>query len=142
MSTVCAQREIEVATRGRGLHEVTREVTTAVADAGLTSGLANVFVQHTSCSLLITENADPDVRGDLERWLERLVADGDALFRHRDEGPDDMSAHVRAALTATSLGIPVRDGRLALGRWQGVFVFEHRTSPHRRRLVVTLLGER
>ena len=141
MSAVCAQRTIELATRGRGLHEVTAPVAEAVSAAGLVTGLANVFVQHTSCSLLIGENADPAVCRDLERWLERLVVDGDALFEHRDEGPDDMSAHVRSALTAVSLGVPVHESRLQLGRWQGIFLFEHRVRPHRRRIVLTLLGE-
>jgi secondary thiamine-phosphate synthase enzyme len=130
-----------VETRGRGLLEVTRPVTEWVDEAGLATGLLTVFVRHTSASLLIQENADPDVRGDLDRFFARLVPDGDPLFRHRDEGADDMPAHVRAALTATQLSIPLSDGRLALGTWQGIYLWEHRTRPHRRELVLHLLGE-
>jgi secondary thiamine-phosphate synthase enzyme len=128
-------------TRGRGLLEVNRPVTEWVAEARIDTGLLTVFVRHTSASLLIQENADPDVRGDLDRFFARLVPDGDALFRHRDEGPDDMPAHVRAALTAVQLSIPVSGGRLALGTWQGIYVWEHRTRPHRRELALHLVGE-
>ena len=99
--------------------------------------MANVFVHHTSCSLLLNENADPEVRRDFERFLSRLVPDGDPLFRHTDEGPDDMPAHVRAALTATTLTLPVVGNRGALGTWQGIYLFEHRTAPHRRRITVS-----
>lgn len=130
-----------VETRGRGLLEVTRPVTEWVDAAGLATGLLSVFVRHTSASLLIQENADPDVRGDLDRFFARLVPDGDPLFRHRDEGADDMPAHVRAALTAVQLSVPLCDGRLALGTWQGIYLWEHRTRPHRRELVLHLLGE-
>ena len=130
-----------VETRGRGLLEVTRPVTEWVDEAGLATGLLTVFVRHTSASLLIQENADPDVRGDLDRFFARLVPDGDPLFRHRDEGADDMPAHVRAALTAVQLSVPLSDGRLALGTWQGIYLWEHRTRPHRRELVLHLLGE-
>ena len=128
-------------TRGRGLLEVTRPVTEWVAEASLATGLLTVFVRHTSASLLIQENADPDLRGDLDRFFARLVPDGDPLFRHRDEGADDMPAHVRAALTAVQLSVPLSDGRLALGTWQGIYLWEHRTRPHRRELVLHLLGE-
>jgi secondary thiamine-phosphate synthase enzyme len=128
-------------TRGRGLLEVTRPVTEWVAEAGLAIGLLTVFVRHTSASLLIQENADPDVRGDLDRFFARLVPDGDPLFRHRDEGADDMPAHVRAALTAVQLSIPLSEGRLALGTWQGIYLWEHRTRPHRRELALHLAGE-
>ena len=100
-----------------------------------------MFVAHTSCGLVVSENADPDVRADLERWLTRLVSDGDALFAHDAEGPDDMAAHVRSVLTGVSLTLPVADGTLALGTWQGVFVWEHRTAPHRRTVRVTVTGE-
>ena len=130
-----------VETRGRGLLEVTRPVTEWVDEAGLSTGLLTVFVRHTSASLLIQENADPDVRGDLDRFFARLVPDGDPLFRHRDEGADDIPAHVRAALTAVQLSVPVSDGRMALGTWQGIYLWEHRTRPHRRELVLHLLGE-
>ena len=128
-------------TRGRGLFEVTGPVVEWVADAGLSSGLMTVFVRHTSASLLIQENADPDVRGDLDRFFARLVPDGDALYRHRDEGADDMPAHVRAALTAVQLSVPLSGGRLALGTWQGIYLWEHRARPHRRELALHLLGE-
>lgn len=128
-------------TRGRGLLEVTRPVTEWVDEAGLATGLLTVFVRHTSASLLIQENADPDVRADLDRFFARLVPDGDPLFRHRDEGADDMPAHVRAALTAVQLSVPLSDGRLALGTWQGIYLWEHRTRPHRRELVLHLLGK-
>ncbi|MET0208370.1 MAG: secondary thiamine-phosphate synthase enzyme YjbQ [Burkholderiaceae bacterium] len=128
-------------TRGRGLLEVSRAVASWVDAAGLASGLLTVFVRHTSASLLIQENADPDVRGDLDRFFARLVPDGDPIFRHRDEGADDMPAHVRAALTAVQLSIPLVDGRLALGTWQGLYLWEHRTRSHRRELVLHLLGE-
>jgi len=130
-----------VETRGRGLLEVTRPVTEWVDEACLATGLLTVFVRHTSASLLIQENADPDVRGDLDRFFARLVPDGDPLFRHRDEGADDMPAHVRAALTAVQLSVPLCDGRLVLGTWQGIYLWEHRTRPHRRELVLHLLGE-
>ena len=128
-------------TRGRGLLEVTRPLSEWVDEAGLATGLLTVFVRHTSASLLIQENADPDVRGDLDRFFARLVPDGDPLFRHRDEGADDMPAHVRAALTAVQLSVPLSDGRLVLGTWQGIYLWEHRTRPHRRELVLHLLGE-
>ena len=128
-------------TRGRGLLDVTLPVSDWVAEAGFATGLLAVFVRHTSASLIIQENADPDVRGDLDRFFARLVPDGDALFRHRDEGADDMPAHVRAALTAVQLSIPVTDGRLALGTWQGVYLWEHRLRGHRRTLTLHLLGE-
>ena len=128
-------------TRGRGMLDVTRPVADWVAESGLATGLLTVFVRHTSASLVIQENADPDVRGDLDRFFARLVPDGDALFRHRDEGADDMPAHVRAALTAVQLSIPLSDGRLALGTWQGIYLWEHRLRPHRRELVLHLLGE-
>jgi len=128
-------------TRGRGLIEVTRPVAAWVEESGLGTGLLTVFVRHTSASLLIQENADPDVRGDLDRFFARLVPDGDALFRHRDEGADDMPAHVRAALTAVQLTIPLSGGRLVLGTWQGIYLWEHRTRGHRREMALHLLGE-
>ena len=128
-------------TRGRGLLEITGPVVDWVDAARLDNGLLTVFVRHTSASLLIQENADPDVRGDLDRFFARLVPDGDALFVHRDEGPDDMPAHVRAALTAVQLSVPLVGGRLALGTWQGIYLWEHRLRPHRREVVLHLLGE-
>jgi len=131
----------EVRTRGRGTYDVTGRVVEAVGASGIRDGLCTVFVHHTSASLLVNENADPQVREDLDAFLARLVPDGDPLFRHVAEGPDDMPAHVRSALTLTSLGVPVADGRCDLGTWQGIFLWEHRTSSHRRRLTVTIVGE-
>jgi secondary thiamine-phosphate synthase enzyme len=128
-------------TRGRGLHEITDAVARWVAESGLRLGLLTVFVRHTSASLLVQENADPVVQADLERFLARLVPDGDPLFRHRDEGPDDMPAHVRAALTAVQLSIPLVDGRLVLGTWQGVYLYEHRRAGHERTIALHLFGE-
>jgi secondary thiamine-phosphate synthase enzyme len=127
--------------RGRGLFEITRPVLDWIDEAGLTTGLVTLFVRHTSASLLIQENADPDVRGDLDRFFARLVPDGDTLFRHRDDGADDMPAHVRAALTAVQLSIPLSGGRLALGTWQGIYLWEHRLRPHVREVALHLLGE-
>lgn len=130
----------EVETHGRGIVDVTARVQGAVWKAQVTAGLCTVFVHHTSASLLISENADPDVLFDLERFMARLVPDGDALYRHVAEGPDDMPSHVRAALTQTSLSIPVAAGRCDLGTWQAVYLWEHRHAPHRRRLTVSVLG--
>lgn len=127
-------------TKGRGTLDITADVAAAVADSGVQCGLAHVFVQHTSCSLTITENADPDVRRDLETLMGRLVPDGDPAYRHDLEGPDDMAAHARSVLTDTGLTIPIGGGRLLLGTWQGVFLWEHRTAPQRRSVVVTVLG--
>ena len=128
-------------TRGRGLLEITRPVVAFARDSGIGEGLLTLFVRHTSASLLVQENADPVVRDDLERFFARLVPDGDALFRHRDEGPDDMPAHVRAALTAVHVAIPLSGGRLALGTWQGIYLWEHRVRPHRREVAAHLIGE-
>jgi len=130
-----------VRTPGRGLVEITGEVRACVAASGIREGLLTLFVRHTSASLLVQENADPAVRDDLERFFARLVRDGDPLFEHQDEGADDMPAHVRSALTATQLSIPVVDGRLALGTWQGVYLWEHRFRAHARELVVHVIGE-
>lgn len=130
--------QLTISTPGRSIQDITRTIRDVVDQSGIHEGLCHVFVQHTSASLLIQENADPDVRGDLERWMSRLVQDGDAIFRHTDEGPDDMSAHIRSVLTATSLTVPVVQGRLALGTWQGLYLWEHRARPHRRRLIVTV----
>jgi secondary thiamine-phosphate synthase enzyme len=134
-------REIVVATRGPGLYEIGDEIAGWVARSGIAEGLLTLHVRHTSASLLVQENADPEVRRDLERFFRRLVPPGDPLFRHTAEGPDDMPAHVRAALTATTLSVPVTAGRPALGTWQGIYLFEHRDAPHRRHVVVHLLGE-
>src|SRR5262245_29586744 len=127
-------------TNGRGTHEITDRVEKIVRASGISDGLCNLFLHHTSASLILCENADPSVRRDLERFFARLVPDGDPIFRHVVEGPDDMPAHVRTILTQNSLTIPVLNGELELGTWQGVYVWEHRTGPQRRRLTVTLLG--
>jgi secondary thiamine-phosphate synthase enzyme len=134
------QAILELATRGRGTVDISREVERVVGDSGVRCGLVHVFVQHTSCSLTITENADPDVRRDLETIIGRLAPDGDPAYRHDTEGPDDMAAHARSMLTATGLTVPLGDGRLLLGTWQGIYLWEHRTAPHRRKVVVTVLG--
>ena len=133
--------ELAIATRGRGTYDITREVARVVSEARVRDGLATVWVHHTSASLIVCENADPAVRRDLEAFVARLVPDGDRLFTHTDEGDDDMPAHVRTVLTQTSIGVPIADGKLALGTWQGLYLWEHRTAPHDRRITVTILGE-
>ena len=134
------QHSISIETRGRGTVDITGEIADCVRDAGITEGLCHVFVHHTSASLILCENADPDVRRDLEAFMARLVPDGDSLFRHVIEGPDDMSAHVRSVLTDSALSLPVIDGRCGLGTWQGIYLYEHRTAGHRRRVTVTVMG--
>lgn len=131
----------EVTTQGRGLYDMTDEVLRWVTVTGVREGLLTLFVRHTSASLVIQENADPGVRHDLERFFARLVPDGDPLFEHTQEGPDDMPAHVRAALTQTSLSIPVVAGAPMLGTWQGIYLYEHRRAGHRRQVVAQLHGE-
>lgn len=132
---------LSVPTRGQGLVEVTGPVARWLAGQGIATGLLTVFCRHTSASLTIQENADPDVCRDLERFFKRLVAEDPSLYDHRAEGPDDMPAHIRAALTNVQLSIPVVEGRMALGTWQGLYLFEHRNAPHDRRIVLHLLGE-
>lgn len=129
-----------LSTRARGTYEVTRQVQQIVAGSGIDRGLCTVFVHHTSASVILCENADPGVRKDLERFFARFVPDGDPLFEHVDEGADDMPAHIRSIVTQNSLSIPVRDGRCDLGTWQGVYLWEHRTSPHQRRITVSIVG--
>lgn len=136
-----AFHEIDVPTRGKGLYAFTPLVRDWVAASGIRQGLLTLFIRHTSASLLIQENYDPDVQADLERFFARLVKDGDPLFAHSLEGPDDMPAHVRAALTQTHLSIPVRQGAMMLGSWQGIYLYEHRHQPQRRRVAIHLLGE-
>lgn len=131
---------LEVPTPGRGFHEISSELQQAVRQSGVANGLCHVFLRHTSASLLVTENADPDVRRDLEQFISRLVPDGDPAYIHSAEGPDDMPAHIRSVLTATELTLPVRDGRLALGTWQGAYLWEHRHRPHRRLIDITIIG--
>ncbi|HEX6810521.1 MAG TPA: secondary thiamine-phosphate synthase enzyme YjbQ [Planctomycetota bacterium] len=133
-------RRLSVQTRGRGLHEITAEIREAVTASALRQGLCTVFVQHTSCSLLIQENADPSAARDLERWLDRTVPDGEAFYTHVAEGPDDMPSHVKAMLLPTSLSIPVLDAGLMLGRWQGIYLFEHRRAGSLRHVVVQVGG--
>jgi len=133
--------ELTLATRGRGLYEFTRQVQAWIAQHGCGSGLITLHLQHTSASLLIQENADPDVRTDFERFFARLVPDGDPLFAHTCEGDDDMPAHVRTALTTVNLSIPVNNGRLTLGTWQGIYLWEHRRVPHARRVAMHFIGE-
>jgi secondary thiamine-phosphate synthase enzyme len=132
---------IEVATRGKGLYHCSREIERWVRQCGLQTGLLTVFLQHTSASLTVQENADPDVVLDLADFFEKLVPDNPRLYRHTIEGPDDMPAHIRAALTMTQLSIPLVGGELALGTWQGIYVFEHREMPHRRSVILHLIGE-
>jgi len=129
-------RTLTITTTHQGLMEVTNRIAAVVADADLAEGLCTIFIRHTSASLVIQENADPSARHDLEAWLNRLVPEDDPTFTHRDEGPDDMPSHIKAALTATSMSIPIVGGRLALGRWQGIFLWEHRRRSHQRELVV------
>ena len=134
------QKTLTIETHGPGLTEFTGKAAEIVAASGIETGLANIFCRHTSASLLIQENADPDVQQDLVAFFKRLVPDGDPLFIHRAEGPDDMSAHVKTALTQTTLTIPIADGALMLGTWQGIYLFEHRHRPHTRSVVVQLIG--
>ena len=132
---------LQVATKGREFHDITREVAAQVKAAKISEGLATVHLQHTSASLVIQENADPGVRRDLERFMTRVCPDGDPMFEHDYEGPDDMPAHVRTALTAVNLSIPITSGRLALGTWQGIYLWEHRHAGHRRKVTVHLIGK-
>jgi len=134
------QQAFELAPRGRGLHDVTAEVRRAVAAAGVRTGLCNVFVQHTSASLVVQENADPAVLRDLQRWVDRIAPEH-ADYEHDAEGSDDMPAHIRATMTRTAETVPVSGGELALGTWQAIYLWEHRRSPHRRTLLVTIWGQ-
>jgi secondary thiamine-phosphate synthase enzyme len=134
------QQTLDFRTRGRGTTEITADIQRVVASSGVKTGLCNVFLQHTSASLILCENADPDVRRDLETLLSRLAPDGDLQYVHDTEGPDDMASHARSVLTSNSLSIPVSEGRLALGIWQGIYLYEHRTAPHARSALVTIHG--
>jgi secondary thiamine-phosphate synthase enzyme len=136
-----AQETVTIPTEGPGLYEFTDAVAQWTADQGISTGILTLFSRHTSASLVIQENADPQVLDDLQRFFRRLVPNGDPLFLHTAEGPDDMPAHVKSALTATSLNVPVGKGRPLLGIWQGIYLFEHRTQPHRRQVTLHLLGE-
>ncbi|MGE5523047.1 MAG: secondary thiamine-phosphate synthase enzyme YjbQ [Rhodospirillaceae bacterium] len=136
------QDHFDVKTAGRGTTEITAQVARLVRASGVRCGVANVFVRHTSCSLTITENADPSVRRDLETLARRWAPDGDPAYRHDTEGDDDMAAHARSVLAGCSLTVPIHDGSLLLGTWQGIFLWEHRTQPHARTVVVTVMGEK
>ncbi|MFP3874370.1 MAG: secondary thiamine-phosphate synthase enzyme YjbQ [Thiohalophilus sp.] len=135
-----AQEQFSVSTRGRGTYDITASVRKVIEGAGIETGLCHVFVHHTSASLILCENADPAVRRDLETFMAHVVPDGDPMFEHIDEGPDDMPAHVRTILTQTDLTLPVSGGRCALGTWQGIYLWEHRTAAHQRRITVTIQG--
>ena len=133
--------QFSVSTKGRGIYAISNKVESWVQDQNIRSGLLTLFIPHTSASLLIQENADPDVLKDLARFFNRLVPDGDPLYDHQAEGPDDMPAHIRSALTQTQLSIPIRNKEMALGIWQGIYLFEHRVHPHTRKVLLHLLGE-
>ncbi len=135
------QESLTISTPGAGTQEITADVARIVRNSGVECGIATVFCRHTSCSLVIMENADPTARRDLERWMDRLVPVNDSGFRHTFEGPDDMPSHIKMALTRTTEVVPVNSGQLQLGTWQGIFLWEHRVAPHRRRLIVTVQGE-
>lgn len=135
------QQTLSIQTAARTTHNLTREVQSIVAESGIQTGICHIFVQHTSASLMLCENADPDVRLDLETFMQHIVPDGDPMFRHQDEGPDDMSAHIRTVLTNPDLTVPVTAGQCALGIWQGIYLWEHRTQRHQRRIIVTVQGE-
>jgi|SRR5215217_7093312 len=136
-----SREHITVATRGQGLYEFTRQLRSFVQQSGVSEGLVTVFVRHTSCSLLVQENADPDVQTDLIGFFRRLVPEGMDWLGHTTEGPDDMPAHIKAALTQVSISIPVAEGRPVLGTWQGIYLFEHRRAPHQRQVVLHIIGE-
>lgn len=136
-----SQTEINISTSGRGTYDISRQIDDFVESSGISIGLCHVFIQHTSASLMICENADPAVMRDLEAFMERQVTDGDPLFTHTAEGPDDMPAHVRSVLTQSDINLPIANGRCALGTWQGVYLWEHRYAPHQRRVMLTLNGE-
>lgn len=140
-NNVVRNTTLTVSTRGKGLYPFTKSVEDWVSKQSIADGLLTTFVQHTSCSLVIQENADPDVTLDLRDFFERLVPEDDPSYRHTAEGPDDMTSHIRSSLTHTSLSLPVISGRLALGTWQGLYIFEHRSHPHQRRVVLQLMGE-
>jgi len=135
------QQELSFSTTGRSTTNITAQVQNIVAQSGITIGTCHVFVQHTSASLMLCENADPDVQRDMETYMQHIVPDGDPMFLHQDEGPDDMSAHIRTVLTNPDLTMPVSNGRCDLGIWQGIYLWEHRTHTHQRRVIVTVQGE-
>lgn len=135
------QEELSISTGGRGTYDLSNDIQQVVASSGIRTGICHVFVRHTSASLMLCENADPAVRHDLETFMQRCAPDGDPMFTHTDEGPDDMPAHVRSVLTQSDLNLPICEGRCALGTWQGVYLWEHRLAPHRRKVILTISGE-
>lgn len=135
------QKKLHISTQGRGTYDLSSQVQDAVAASGVETGLCNIFIHHTSASLMLCENADPAVMQDLETFMRHLVPDGDPMFTHTDEGPDDMPAHVRSILTNSDLNVPITDGRCALGTWQGIFLWEHRLAAHTRKILLTITGE-
>jgi secondary thiamine-phosphate synthase enzyme len=138
---VIARKELRIETGGRGTYDLSADVQRHVAESGIETGMCHVFICHTSASLMLCENADPDVMRDLETFMSRITPDGDPAYTHTAEGPDDMSAHVRSILTQSDLNLPVEGGRCALGTWQGIYLWEHRRAPHSRRIVVTVQGD-
>lgn len=135
-----SSKTFTIRTKGRGLYDVTQKVEEAIAQSGVSAGICNVFLAHTSASLVTQENADPSVLRDLERWIEKIAPEG-SHYEHDAEGPDDMPSHIRASITKTSETVPIQSGRLALGTWQAIYVWEHRRAPHERRVTVTIIGE-
>jgi secondary thiamine-phosphate synthase enzyme len=135
------QQQLRFSTRGRGTYNISQQVDDVISKSGIKTGICQVFIHHTSASLILCENADPTVRTDLETFMKRLVPDGDNMFKHKDEGDDDMPAHVRTVLTESSLSIPIDDGKECLGTWQGIYLWEHRTSPFKRNITVTVIGD-
>ncbi|MDH5711462.1 MAG: secondary thiamine-phosphate synthase enzyme YjbQ [Gammaproteobacteria bacterium] len=135
------QQQLRFSTDGRGTYNITQQISDVISKSGVMTGICQVFIHHTSASLILCENADPTVRTDLDAFMKRLVPDGDSLFKHQDEGPDDMPAHIRTILTESSLSIPINKGKENLGIWQGIFLWEHRTSTYKRNVTVTVIGE-
>ena len=140
-TVMISQTKLRFSTTGRGTYNITEQIEESINKSGIKSGICHIFIQHTSASLILCENADKTVREDLETYMAKLVKDGDSMYKHKDEGPDDMAAHIRTILTQSSLSIPIQKGRCDLGIWQGVFLWEHRTHPHKRDVAVTILGE-
>ncbi len=138
---VISQSELSISTTGRGTYDISRQIDDVVRASGIVTGLCHIFIRHTSASLMLCENADPAVMRDLEAFMERHVPDGDPLFTHTAEGPDDMPAHIRSVLTQSDINLPISNGQCALGTWQGVYLWEHRYAPHQRNVIVTLTGE-
>ena len=135
------QQQLRFSTRGRGTCNISQQIDEVISKSGIKTGICQIFIHHTSASLILCENADPTVRTDLETFMKRLVPDGDSMFKHKDEGDDDMPAHIRTVLTESSLSIPIEDGKECLGVWQGIYLWEHRTSPFKRNITVTIIGD-